>query len=192
LNYMSPEQVTGVGIDKRCDIFAVGAVLYELLAYRQAFPGGLADGILHRIVEGRREPIDKACPGLDWEVVQIVDQALAIDVQRRYQDLGLMRKDLQRVRQRLSAAGDAANVSPMDVPTVVVDSRPVTPTPRRGAGREELARRRAEQIHAKFDAASLAFARRDFDEALMLAEEVLLLDADDARAAELHDRAKAA
>ncbi|HWW83828.1 MAG TPA: serine/threonine-protein kinase, partial [Vicinamibacterales bacterium] len=192
LNYMSPEQVTGVGVDKRSDIFAVGAVLYELLAFRQAFPGGLQDGILHRIVEGRREPLDNVCRGLDMEVVQVVDRALAIDVERRYQDLALMRKDLQRVRQRLNTAGDAVHPSPMDVPTVVVDPRPVTPTPRRGAGREDFARRRAEQIHAKFDAASRAFTHGDFDAALALAEEVLLLDADDARAADLHDRAKIA
>jgi len=38
-NYMSPEQLHGGALDKRCDIFAVGAVFYELLAFRRAFPG---------------------------------------------------------------------------------------------------------------------------------------------------------
>ena len=37
--YMSPEQIEGGDIDRRSDIFAVGAVFYELLAYREAFTG---------------------------------------------------------------------------------------------------------------------------------------------------------
>ena len=39
LNYMSPEQLAAGNIDHRSDIFAVGAVFYELLSGRQAFPG---------------------------------------------------------------------------------------------------------------------------------------------------------
>src|SRR5262245_53325306 len=39
LNYMSPEQMSGLPIDHRSDIFSVGAVAYELLAYQRAFHG---------------------------------------------------------------------------------------------------------------------------------------------------------
>ena len=40
LPYMSPEQYSGAGVGYRSDMFAVGSVFYELLAYRRAFPGG--------------------------------------------------------------------------------------------------------------------------------------------------------
>src|SRR5689334_19527390 len=49
VNYMSPEQISGPTVDHRCDIFASGAVLYEVLALQQAFPGRIDGGVLHRI-----------------------------------------------------------------------------------------------------------------------------------------------
>src|SRR5262249_7354371 len=45
LNYMSPEQAAGRPADARSDIFSVGAVLYEMVALRQAFPGDLSAGV---------------------------------------------------------------------------------------------------------------------------------------------------
>ena len=45
--YMAPEQVTGEGLDARCDLFAVGAILFEMLAGRPAFGGRNAVDILH-------------------------------------------------------------------------------------------------------------------------------------------------
>src|SRR5262249_52448398 len=49
-NYMSPEQITGAPVDRRSDIFAVGLVFYELLAYRPAFAGETAHSVIHSIV----------------------------------------------------------------------------------------------------------------------------------------------
>src|SRR5262249_52280320 len=46
-NYMSPEQMEGLPVDERADMFATGAVFYELLAYRRAFPGELPT-VVHR------------------------------------------------------------------------------------------------------------------------------------------------
>jgi serine/threonine protein kinase len=58
LNYMSPEQVMGrPDIDARTDMFSAGLVFYELLAYRQAFPGGLDTGILNKIISDGPEPL---------------------------------------------------------------------------------------------------------------------------------------
>src|SRR5262245_59813553 len=44
LNYMSPEQVSGMSVDHRSDIFAVGLVFYELLTQKEAFPGTVSTG----------------------------------------------------------------------------------------------------------------------------------------------------
>src|SRR5690606_36412750 len=71
INYMSPEQVLGTGVDHRSDIFSVGLVAYELLSGRQAFPGTMKDGLLRRIPNAEIEPLATVIPGLDPEVIAI-------------------------------------------------------------------------------------------------------------------------
>jgi TonB family protein len=108
INYMAPEQVLGTGVDHRSDIFAVGLVAYELLSGRQAFPGSMRDGLLHRIPSAAMEPLARLVPGLDSEVIAIVEQAVRKDPADRYQDLVRMRNDLARVRIRIKAAEEKA------------------------------------------------------------------------------------
>src|SRR5207245_9782526 len=108
LSYMSPEQVIGKPVDGRSDIFAAGGVLYELLSYRQAFPGGLESGILNKILHQQPEPLETICRGLDPEVIQIVSRALDKDPAARYQELPAMRKDLLRIRQRIEGSPPTA------------------------------------------------------------------------------------
>jgi serine phosphatase RsbU (regulator of sigma subunit)/serine/threonine protein kinase len=56
--YMSPEQVTGEGLDARSDLFAVGAILYEMLGGRPAFAGKNAVEILHATLYEEPPPLD--------------------------------------------------------------------------------------------------------------------------------------
>ena len=49
--YMSPEQIEGGEIDRRSDIFAVGAVFYELLSYREAFSGTSTRQIENKVLQ---------------------------------------------------------------------------------------------------------------------------------------------
>ena len=82
LNYMAPEQVRGEAVDARADIFAVGAVLYELLTHRQAFPGRAANEVLERILNGVPQPIAEFVPDIDPRLVELVDFALEKDADR--------------------------------------------------------------------------------------------------------------
>lgn len=107
LNYMSPEQVTGQDVDRRSDVFAVGAVLYEILSYRQAFPGSLSDGVLHDILHGEPEPLAREPSGIDAWLVSVVERAMSKNPENRYPDLVTMKADLQEIRGRLDhPAGD--------------------------------------------------------------------------------------
>ncbi|HEY6214806.1 MAG TPA: serine/threonine-protein kinase [Vicinamibacterales bacterium] len=97
-NYMSPEQVVGHKTDFRCDIFAVGAVMYELLSFQKAFPGSLHDGLLQRVLRDPPVPLDQLVPDIDPVLVTIVNKALEKDREQRYQDLAAMEADVARVR----------------------------------------------------------------------------------------------
>jgi eukaryotic-like serine/threonine-protein kinase len=58
VGYMSPEQVRGAPADSRSDVFSFGAVLYEMLSGRRAFPGDTAVESLHAILKAEPPPLD--------------------------------------------------------------------------------------------------------------------------------------
>ena len=108
-----------------------------------------------------------------------------------------MRKDLQRAQQRLeSSPEETIALRAVEPPeTVAIDGPTMPPrkaqTPRRGTDREGLARRRASQIATHLEQAHQALAAEDFDGAVAAAEQALMLDAEEADAIELLDRARA-
>jgi eukaryotic-like serine/threonine-protein kinase len=108
IQYMAPEQVEGLPSDHRADVFAVGAVAYELLAYRRPFDADSLTAVMYRIA--REEPDMSALPPTAYSpgLEAVVARALAKPVADRYQSLEEMRDDLERLVRdtagRLSAA----------------------------------------------------------------------------------------
>ena len=101
LNYMAPEQMAGEQVDSRADIFSFGAVLYEILSYRRAFPGEFPQ-IIQTILTARREPLDEVVPNLDPHLRAIVDSCLAKEPAHRCADLEQVRLELATVRRRIA------------------------------------------------------------------------------------------
>jgi serine/threonine-protein kinase len=137
INYMSPEQVLGTGVDHRSDIFAVGLVAYELLCGRQAFPGTMKDGLLKRIPAAEIEPLTSVLPSVDADVAAIVEHALKKEPGDRYQELARMRNDLTKVRQRVEVLEERAAASAVaaSAETALISEEPtaagvVLPPPR--------------------------------------------------------------
>src|SRR5438046_70933 len=165
LNYMSPEQMTGRPVDHRTDIFAVGAVVYEFLAFQRAFPGDIQDGVLHRIIHEPPPPLEKFFPGIDKAVVQIVAKALEKDREQRYQDLEQMRQDIAkfRARQLLKDEPASARKAAHDAGTIVVrpGTAPPTPGPVLDPKKLELQRKREAQIEKLLDEARSALDSGD-------------------------------
>jgi len=100
--YMSPEQVAAgrVTIDRRTDIYSLGATLYELLCMRPPYNGETREQVIGQIREGRlRRPrkIDKRIPH-DLETVCL--KAMQLDPRHRYQTAGEMADDLRRFVNR--------------------------------------------------------------------------------------------
>jgi serine/threonine-protein kinase len=102
LNYMSPEQMLGRAVDLRSDIFAVGAVAYELLCYQQAFPGTLDNGLLQRLPQEPPPSLSSLCAELPEEIERIVMRALAKRPDDRFADLEQMRIALREVRRTIN------------------------------------------------------------------------------------------
>jgi serine/threonine-protein kinase len=107
--YMSPEQVKGRAADKRSDVWAFGAVLYEMLSGQRAFKGEDVSDTLAAVL---REDIDlTALPSSTPASVRtLVARCLDRDARRRLRDLGEARIVLDDPRAAASAIPVAANV----------------------------------------------------------------------------------
>jgi len=82
--YMAPEQVrSSRDVDARADVFALGAILYELLAGRRPFSGGDSFATMEAVAYGRYTPIDEAAPGAPARMREAVTAALVTDREAR-------------------------------------------------------------------------------------------------------------
>ena len=62
MQYMSPEQLEGKEADARTDIFAFGAVLYEMVTGRKAFEGKSQPHLIAAIISAQPDPMSKTLP----------------------------------------------------------------------------------------------------------------------------------
>jgi serine/threonine protein kinase/Tfp pilus assembly protein PilF len=107
LPYMAPEQVRGEKVDTRADIYALGAVLYEVVTgnrpFREELSTRLTDDILHKPAT----PPGQLNPDLPARLEELILKCLEKDPERRYQSAREMMVDLRRLTApvpRVSAA----------------------------------------------------------------------------------------
>jgi serine/threonine protein kinase len=93
-SYMSPEQARGAALDGRSDLFAVGAVFYEMLAGKKAFRGDSITGLIFKIITEEPPPIREFDPSFPDEIVRILAKSLAKTPEMRYQTGRDMADDL--------------------------------------------------------------------------------------------------
>lgn len=95
--YLSPEQATGKPVDRRSDLFSVGAVLYECLAGRSAFGAPSVVEIFARIVSSKPPlPPSEFEPAVSPELDRIVLKALSRQPEDRYQSAEQFLEELRQ------------------------------------------------------------------------------------------------
>lgn len=97
--YMSPEQAMGEvdSLDRRCDIYSLGVILYEMLAGASPYVRGEARKVMHQVSHGMWTRLDarRDCPVLPRALVAIVHRAMAFERSERYQTVEQLSADLQ-------------------------------------------------------------------------------------------------
>lgn len=94
--YMSPEQASGLVVDRRTDIFSTGIVLYEMLTGQKPFRGESDLTILERVREAKVDPPSKYNKSIPKKLEKIVLKALSKDAPDRYQTSTELKDELTR------------------------------------------------------------------------------------------------
>src|SRR5215212_5876223 len=115
VGYMSPEQVRGEVVDHRSDIFAFGAILYEMLTGKRAFKRNSSIETLSAILKEEPEDLTDSMPNVPSQVEKLVRRCLEKDREQRFQsarDLAFNMETLSTFSPQSSLSGVAHSPQP--------------------------------------------------------------------------------
>jgi len=112
LQYMSPEQLEGKEADVRSDIFALGAVLYEMFTGQQAFTGKSRASVIAAILTSEPPPISQLQPLSPTVLDHVIKRALAKDPDERWQTARDLASELRWIRECVSQLANAVVSAP--------------------------------------------------------------------------------
>jgi hypothetical protein len=109
--YLSPEQVRGEPLDGRSDLFALGVVLYELLAGRPPFAGDTIGALVFEILHREPPPLGEAAPGVPPRLAAAVDRLLAKDRDQRFPSAEALVEELAGIERERAEARHASTLA---------------------------------------------------------------------------------
>jgi predicted Ser/Thr protein kinase len=131
--YMSPEQVRAEEVDVRTDLFAFGAVLYEMATGELAFSGS-SSGVIFEAILNRNPPqVSTLNPKVPAKLEEIISKSLDKDRELRYQTAAELRGDLKRIKRGLESSrahASVSGVSQIAAPGAVPAAPPQSEVPR--------------------------------------------------------------
>ena len=129
--YMPPEQLRGETLDRRVDVFALGVVLFELLAGHRPWDAPSEVALIGRIMTEDAQPLSELRDDATPELVHIVQRALAKDREQRYQTCNEFQADLEQLIVMLGQSITSSRIADF----VRAYSPPAEP-PQEGTGAE--------------------------------------------------------
>ncbi len=124
--YLSPEQLLGLEVDPRADIFSLGVLGYELVTFQRPFEADSVSALFYAIAHEDPRPLREIWPDCPPDLAACVTRCLEKDREQRYQELGEVIRDLRRVLANLLPAdGAPAGVA---APLLGVSAGPEEPT----------------------------------------------------------------
>ncbi|TKC93349.1 serine/threonine protein kinase [Polyangium fumosum] len=151
LPYMPPEQIRGVEIDGRADIFALGSTMFRLLAKRRIHEGTTEAEILVKMSTEPAPPLATLVKDVSPSVCMVVDRALAFRTDRRYPDAATMQRDVRALLRGEPPPYALEKLAAGELPTALITTpaaapanidlteAPTVPPPPMGAGESATA-----------------------------------------------------
>ncbi|MGH9760369.1 MAG: serine/threonine-protein kinase, partial [Blastocatellia bacterium] len=106
-SYMSPEQVRGIHVDARTDIFSLGVTLYEMAAGRPPFEAETVGDLVVAVLQKEPAPL---APNAPSELQRILTKALRKNREERYQTVAELANDLRHLKREIDPR--LSNLSP--------------------------------------------------------------------------------
>jgi serine/threonine protein kinase len=116
VRYLSPEQALGERIDERSDLFALGAVFYEMLTGKPPFDATTADAAVLRVLQATPVAASRTTPNVPSELDMIVGRLLAKSLDRRYASAAALADDLRTVETVFDTGLEHTITATLDMP----------------------------------------------------------------------------
>jgi serine/threonine-protein kinase len=115
-SYLSPEAAQGLPVDAKTDIFAVGIILWELLAGRRLFLGESDLETVRMVQQARVPSVRQFNPRVSGELESVLNKALALDPRQRYQTARDLGRDLNKILFHLSREVSSFDIAQLVTP----------------------------------------------------------------------------